>query len=310
MNRWEVENTEDGKEKIWAVAKEWYKGWRSIFSATYKAYDSYDERMKNKPDDLDLVEWHYLILYFGSEAFQKVSNRNTNNHEQKRTNHCTGSKPFSKLSDEQRDPGTGEEPTDVDLWRITHVRNGVWFDEASQAIYENAVVKIAEKCEEKDTIISNSEENIIFQATYKESTGCKTSTVHGHGYMSTHPTERASMKAQLEEQARAIVAANQKNQELQEHIEKLNDKLENQEAESERKLEEKLQEFKEEESRKIQALRDEFMAALQENTKTTLAQPAPNNSNIQQEATPPIDKKAATTPDSNATEATSVQHMA
>ncbi|XP_039845522.1 uncharacterized protein LOC120705055 [Panicum virgatum] len=125
--------------------------------------------------------------------------------------------------------------------------------------------------------------------------------------MSTHPTERASMKAQLEEQARATVAANQKNQELQEHIEKLNDKLENQEAESERKLEEKLQQFKEEESRKIQALRDEFMAALQENTQTTLAQPAPNNSNIQQEATPPIDKRAATTPDSNATEAASVQ---
>ena len=80
------------------------------------------------------------------------------------------------------------------------------------------------------------------------------------------------MKAQLEEQARATVAANQKNQELQEHIEKLNDKHENQEAESERKLEEKLQQFKEEESRKIQALRDEFMAALQENTQTTLAQ--------------------------------------
>jgi hypothetical protein len=52
------------------VAKERYKGWRSTFSATYKAYESYDERMKNKPDDLDLVEWHYLILYFGSEAFQ------------------------------------------------------------------------------------------------------------------------------------------------------------------------------------------------------------------------------------------------
>jgi hypothetical protein len=33
-----------------------------------------------------------------------------------------------------------------------------------------------------------------------------------------------------------------------------------------------LQQFKEEESRKIQALRDEFMAALQGNTLTTLAQ--------------------------------------
>ena len=90
--------------------------------------------------------------------------------------------------------------------------------------------------------------------------------------MSTRPTERASMKAQLEEQAHAIDAANQKNLEIQEDIEKLNDKRENQETESERKLEETLQQFKEEESRKIQALRDEFMAALQENTQTTLAQ--------------------------------------
>jgi len=69
-----------------------------------------------------------------------------------------------------------------------------------------------------------------------------------------------SMKAQLEEQARAIDAANQKNIKLQEEIEKLNDKLENQEAESERKLEEKLQ-----------ALRNEFMAALQGNRQTPLA---------------------------------------
>ena len=68
------------------------------------------------------------------------------------------------------------------------------------------------------------------------------------------------MKAQLEEQARATDAANQKNIELQEEIEKLNDKLKNQEAESERKLEEKLQ-----------ALRNEFMAALQGNRLTPLA---------------------------------------
>jgi len=43
----------------------------------------------------------------------------------------------------QRDSGTGEEPTDVDLWRITHVRNGVWSDEASQAVYvSNAVSSV------------------------------------------------------------------------------------------------------------------------------------------------------------------------
>nr|TKW21150.1 hypothetical protein SEVIR_4G180000v2 [Setaria viridis] len=78
--------------------------------------DSYDAKMKHKPEDLDLVEWHYLILYFGGDDFQvcallmyfvtytflqKASNRNSNSHDKKRTNHCMGSKPFSKLSDEQ-----------------------------------------------------------------------------------------------------------------------------------------------------------------------------------------------------------------
>ena len=63
-----------------------------------------------------------------------------------------------------------------------------------------------------------------------------------------------------------------KNIELQEEIEKLNDKLENQEAESERKLEEKLQQLKEEDSWKIQTLRDEFMAALKGSRQTPLAQ--------------------------------------
>jgi hypothetical protein len=49
------------------IASKQYKGWRLTFSATYKAYNNYDERMKKKPDDLDIIEWHYLALYFRTE---------------------------------------------------------------------------------------------------------------------------------------------------------------------------------------------------------------------------------------------------
>jgi hypothetical protein len=73
--RWNFTNiaTEDQrKEKIWSIAQERYKGWRSNLSATYKAYNSYGERIRNKPEEVDLVEWHYLQLYFGSDKF-KVS---------------------------------------------------------------------------------------------------------------------------------------------------------------------------------------------------------------------------------------------
>ena len=70
QNKWDIENNVENKKKIWTIANERYKGWRSTLSATYKAYATYDERMGNKPEDLDIVEWHYLVLYFGSEEFQ------------------------------------------------------------------------------------------------------------------------------------------------------------------------------------------------------------------------------------------------
>ena len=57
------------KEKIWKIAQQRYKGWRATFSATCKAFNTYDERMKNRPEDLDIVEWHYLIKYFGTKKF-------------------------------------------------------------------------------------------------------------------------------------------------------------------------------------------------------------------------------------------------
>jgi hypothetical protein len=47
-----------------------YRGWQSTFSATYKAYNDCDERMKKHPKDLDIAEWHYLMLYFGIEKNQ------------------------------------------------------------------------------------------------------------------------------------------------------------------------------------------------------------------------------------------------
>jgi hypothetical protein len=42
LNKWAFKNIEDAKEKILDIASERYRGWRSTFSATYKAYNSYD----------------------------------------------------------------------------------------------------------------------------------------------------------------------------------------------------------------------------------------------------------------------------
>ena len=53
----------------WPIAKEHYKGWHSTLSAMAKAYNTYEERMSHMSEELDTVDWHYLLKYFRSAKF-------------------------------------------------------------------------------------------------------------------------------------------------------------------------------------------------------------------------------------------------
>jgi hypothetical protein len=68
-----MEDNADSREKIWNIATERYKGWRSTFSAMAKAYDSYRQIMLHKPKELDIVEWQYLLKYFSTAKFKVCS---------------------------------------------------------------------------------------------------------------------------------------------------------------------------------------------------------------------------------------------
>jgi hypothetical protein len=61
-----------------------------------------------------------------------------------------------------------------------------------------------------DRILSIEEENNIFQSTYKNIIGCKSSKLHGHRYLAKYPTRRQLMEVQIEEHADASAAAHQK----------------------------------------------------------------------------------------------------
>jgi hypothetical protein len=63
----------ESRENIWAIARERYKGWCSTFSATAKTYNSYHKRMLHKPQELDIVEWHYVLKYFSITKFKVCS---------------------------------------------------------------------------------------------------------------------------------------------------------------------------------------------------------------------------------------------
>ncbi|TVU50279.1 hypothetical protein EJB05_01645, partial [Eragrostis curvula] len=243
MHKWEFVNTADPKEKILQIASERYRGWRSTFSATYKAYNSYAARMRKKPDDLNIVEWHYLILYFGTEKFKVL-----------------------------RDPETGGEPDDLTLFKITHTKNDKWSNTASQNVYDNAQLKILERETEADRLLTPEEENIEFQAAYKETTGSKSSRPHGHGYMAKYPTRREMMNAKLQEQARDAAAAKEKNIELEGRVKQLQEQLENEATERDRLLEEHKRQIQEQAEKERNEFKEEMLSLMAKQREELLQQ--------------------------------------
>lgn len=169
-----------------------------------------------------------------------------------------GSKPFSQYSYEKRDPTTGEEPNDLTLFMMTHMRNGTWTNAASMDVYERTSQKVHAREFEEDRLLTSEEENIVFQTTYKEITGCKTSKPHGHGYLAKYPSRREFMNAQIEEDARVSAAIQQKNIELEGKVEKLEEKL----AKRDKIFEEKTLQIREEEKQAREELRQQLMAGM------------------------------------------------
>ncbi|KAK3146888.1 hypothetical protein QOZ80_3BG0274450 [Eleusine coracana subsp. coracana] len=251
LAKWDLENNDETKEKISTIANERYKGWRSTFSATYKAYNSYDDRMRRKPEDLDIVEWHYLVKYFGTEKFKHISTKNSKNREQKKTQHLTGSKPFSQCSYEQRDPETGEEPNDLEVWLFT--------DKASSQISER-------ESRADQNIVSQQEKNQIFQRAYREVTKCKSTKTHGNGYMSSYPTRRQLLIKDYQSKVNAEEALHREHIELMDAFGQLQQTMEKQLAEKEAEREEhkrQIAELTRAREADKEALRKEFMSMMQ-----------------------------------------------
>jgi hypothetical protein len=50
---------------------------------------------------------------------------------------------------------------------------------------------------QNDRLLSIEEEKNIFQSTYNNITWCKSSKLHGHGYLVKYPTRRQLMEAEI-----------------------------------------------------------------------------------------------------------------
>lgn len=124
---------------------------------------------------------------------------------------------------------------------------------------------------EENTILAPEVGNNAYQSSYKESRECKTSALHGLGYLLKRQTHGQQMKAQLEEQARASAIANQKNIRLEAQVERLEEQLANEAAENARKLEESKKEIQEEEEKR-EELKESLRADIMQEVLSMLAE--------------------------------------
>ncbi|TVU00598.1 hypothetical protein EJB05_53961, partial [Eragrostis curvula] len=144
------------------------------------------------------------------EQVMKVSRRNSLNRQQLKVLHVMGSKPFSQCSWENRDPETGAEPGQMELFKTTHSKEGQWSSEMSHSIYNVAARKLtledldeSGEQESRCTSVPTAKEDLAFQEAYKETTGTKSTKSHGHGYLA-NPTKNQLLKERIKEQEREV----------------------------------------------------------------------------------------------------------
>ncbi|XP_048556554.1 uncharacterized protein LOC125537302 isoform X2 [Triticum urartu] len=237
IDRWDLEDTPETEEKVLKIAKERYRGWRSTLSSTYKAYKTDAARLANLPEDLQPEEWEWMIEYFGTDSkFQEHSQMNADNRKKQKTKHIMGSKSYSQVSFEKRNLETGEEPDCIALWELTHTNDGTWSNTDSQKVYDKALEEVKNKQAETEGPLSSEQKNNIFQTACKDTLECKSSQPRGYGYMAKTSTSSEKFRIQIEEQARATAATQERNSQLSQQVNDLEDQLQAERANTQERI--------------------------------------------------------------------------
>jgi len=49
-----------------------FRAWKARLHNHYCAYSTDEDRLSNRPEDVELEDWKYLVKYFGSEKFKVI----------------------------------------------------------------------------------------------------------------------------------------------------------------------------------------------------------------------------------------------
>ncbi|KAE8799898.1 hypothetical protein D1007_24645 [Hordeum vulgare] len=100
-------------------------------------------------------------------------------------------------------------------------------------IKDKACEEVKNKETETQGPLSDEQRHNIFQTTYKGTLQCKSSQPRGYGYMAKPSTGSERSRIEIEEQARATAAFQQRNSELSHQVNDLQDQLQAERANTE-----------------------------------------------------------------------------
>uniref|UniRef100_A0A3Q7HVM5 Uncharacterized protein n=1 Tax=Solanum lycopersicum TaxID=4081 RepID=A0A3Q7HVM5_SOLLC len=215
LDTFQLPDIQHNRDTILQTAKNLYRYRRSRLHDHFKKFATKELRLQNMPSQVNEAEWKFLVEYFISDDFKKMSERNKSNKAKQEVNHICGRKSFQAVSFEARDTNTGKEPNSQKFWEMTHVNsNGHWVNDASAEVNDKVKEVVAEQIQE---IEEGADVDLIANAAFMHIMREKAGYVRGQG-SGVKPASRRSrdeIQEQLEAQQKEIEEERRKRESLE-----------------------------------------------------------------------------------------------
>ncbi|XP_019246387.1 PREDICTED: uncharacterized protein LOC109226035 [Nicotiana attenuata] len=123
-----------------SIQNAWRKYKNQLFSDHYKPYENDELRMEKRSVDVPESQFRDLLNYWNSDAYNKSSQTNTENHKKLKYPHTAGKRSFARICKEKKKE-TSEPLSSKDIFVATRKRKP---DRVYKASYADTLNKIAE----------------------------------------------------------------------------------------------------------------------------------------------------------------------
>ncbi|XP_055812665.1 uncharacterized protein LOC129882408 isoform X2 [Solanum dulcamara] len=228
LDSFQLPDIQHNRDTILQTAKNLYRYRRSRLHDHFKKFATKEARLQNMPEQVDEAEWKFLVEYFSSDDFKKMSERNKSNKAKQEMNHICGRKSFQAVSFEARDTNTntGKEPNFQKFWEMTHMKsNGHWVNDASAEVNDTVKEVVAEQIQEieegtdVDPIV-----NDAFMQIMREKAGFTRG--QGSGIKPANRRFEDEIQEQLEAQQKEIEEDRRKRESLESKLMEIKNQLE------------------------------------------------------------------------------------